>query len=485
MSAGERRPSSSDRAPALDAVGAHGLGAGVLILWLVYLLIGPTIGFGWIESWHNEQRAVQIVLLVLTALAWYARFVLGQRGSSRPWSYPPIVLLFLGLGLASSAAAGFRVAAFAEVGLAALLVGLALFTASVVANDYGRALRWAQWFSLLFAAAYVLGVATRYLAAVNLERAIDVDVLLLGYANPRFPSALHALLIPFIAMLAANRSERAWLRVGAFVILALLWSINLALGTRAIWFAYALALPATAAIIGLRPLKRIAVVLGTSAALGVVFYFVLFHVAPTALAAGSSVSGPTSNTTLTSRDVIWSMGWDAIRSHPWLGIGPMQFAALGSPVGAHPHNWVLQIAAEWGVPAVWVVGYGLANIGSRVRESINERPGVAVPMLAVVAALTYGLVDGNLVMPISQSTFALAFGLLLGGVPVGETSSSKLLACQFVWVSAIVAVFSCGVVVAFATNSFAEQPGEASLFARNHVGAWLVPRFWEQGLIRP
>ena len=38
-------------------------------LWALYLLLAPTTGFSWIESWHNEQRAVQIVLLSLTALA--------------------------------------------------------------------------------------------------------------------------------------------------------------------------------------------------------------------------------------------------------------------------------------------------------------------------------------------------------------------------------------------------------------------------------
>ena len=33
----------------------------------------------------------------------------------------------------------------------------------------------------------------------------------------------------------------------------------------------------------------------------------------------------------------------------------MQFAALNSRVGAHPHNWPLQIAAEWGLPAFALV----------------------------------------------------------------------------------------------------------------------------------
>ena len=42
------------------------------------------------------------------------------------------------------------------------------------------------------------------------------------------------------------------------------------------------------------------------------------------------VRAPTDNlTTLTSREILWQLSWQAVKSAPWLGIGPMQFAALG------------------------------------------------------------------------------------------------------------------------------------------------------------
>ena len=47
----------------------------ILLSWLVYLLASPTVGFKWIESWHNEQRAAQVVLLALTAAAYCLNLV--------------------------------------------------------------------------------------------------------------------------------------------------------------------------------------------------------------------------------------------------------------------------------------------------------------------------------------------------------------------------------------------------------------------------
>ncbi len=156
------------------------------------------------------------------------------------WQLPTLLLIFLSLGVISALRAQFVFAALAEVSMFALLAILAMLTARVVSTDVARYVRWARWFALLFATAYVLGVATRYLAAVNLERAIDLDVLILGYANPRFPSALHAVLIPFLALTVLEKTELRSLRVGAGVVLSFIWAINLGLGTRGIWFAYAL-----------------------------------------------------------------------------------------------------------------------------------------------------------------------------------------------------------------------------------------------------
>ena len=392
------------------------IGDAVLLAWLIYLLVAPTIGFGWIESWHNEQRAVQVVLLACTAVAYCVMGLLMRAGQPIDrWHFSALLLAFLGLGLVSALRAQFVLAALAEVSLFALLAILAMLTAHVVSTDIQRCVRWARWFALLFATAYVLGVATRYLAAVNLDRVIDLDVLILGYANPRFPSALHTVLIPFLALTVLEKTERRSLRTIAAVVLSLLWAINLGLGTRGIWFAYGIGIPVTVLLVGWRQAARVLGVLTLAAVAGVALYMILFSVVPMLMATGAAVRAPTDNlTTVTSREVLWMLSWQAIKSSPWLGAGPMQFATFASDVGAHPHNWPLQIAVEWGLPAFALVAFATFRLGKAVRQTATIDYSLAAMTLAVTSALILGLVDGNLVMPVSQIGAALVTGVLIG-----------------------------------------------------------------------
>lgn len=468
--------------PRSDAV--SWIGRAILLAWLIYLLVAPSIGFHWIESWHNEQRAVQVVLLACTAVAYCVMGLLMRSDESvGRWHFPVLLLAFLGLGLVSTMRAQFVFAALAEVSLFALLAILAMLTARVVSTDVERYIRWARWFALLFATAYVLGVATRYLAAVNLDRAIDLDVLILGYANPRFPSALHAVLIPFLALTVIEKTERRSLRAVAAVVLSLLWAINLGLGTRGIWLAYAIAIPVTVLLVGWRQAVRPVAVLTLTAVVGVGLYFALFVVAPAAAGLGTAVHAPTDNlTTVTSREVLWQLSWQAIKSSPWLGIGPMQFAALASHVGAHPHNWPLQIAAEWGLPALGLLAFAIFQLGKAVRHTATRDCSLTSMTLAVAVALLLGLVDGNLVMPVSQSGAALIIGMLIGATRSHEPRYERRRTSEsFVMLTAFVCVVASGLLIAFGASTLPSQSRAIDRFQQSHPGAWLVPRFWEQG----
>ena len=470
----------------VDATAARGrawiwIGNTVLLAWLVYLLIAPTIGFGWIESWHNEQRAVQIVLLAFTAVAYCLVGILTPSESGVRWQLPMLLLVFLALGVISALRAQFVFAALAEVSMFALLATLAILTARVVSTDVARYVRWARWFSLLCATAYVLGVATRYLAAVNLERAIDLDVLILGYANPRFPSALHAILIPFVALTILEKTELRLLRICAAVVLSILWAINLGLGTRGIWFAYALAVPATALLLGWRQMSRPFAVLALTAVAGLGLYYGLFSMAPALTGTSTTLQAPTDNLTLTSRDVLWELGWQAIQASPWLGIGPMQFASLASRVGAHPHNWPLQIAAEWGLPAFALLALGTYRLCKAVARAKTGDNGLAALTLAVAVALFLGLVDGNLIMPVSQTACALTAGVLIGSLRERDQRHSSQRVRLAYPTTALIVVAASVLTISFAITTLPNQLRAITIFQRSNAGDWLVPRFWEQG----
>jgi O-antigen ligase len=478
---------TTDILPALAPRSGFLLGRLVLLAWLVYLLIAPTIGFSWIESWHNEQRAAQIVLLVITAASYLVTVHWPWKsGQTDRWLPPLALLVFLGIGILSSIRAQFQFAAFAEVGLLALLAILVLFTARVTALDPELYAQWARWFSLLFATAYVLGVATRYLAAIHLQRPIDLDVFMLGYANPRFASALHAVLIPFIASVVAANSGSRVLRAGAFAVLALLWTINVGLGTRGIWFAYAIGLPLTMFLLGWRRTAGLVITITLSAVVGAALHQLFFDWLSTGLGTTATASSSSSLMTLSSREVLWRLSWEAIVSSPLLGIGPMQFAALDNHVGAHPHNWILQIGTEWGLLCLVIAVIAVLQLGRAVRNATwsgNRAPAI---VLAVAVSLALGLVDGNLVMPVSQCASALVLGLLLAEVGQADDSPARRVQSGTALVlSGFSSVVAGAIVLVFAVASLPDQPQEISRFRSAHPDAWLVPRFWEQGSLSP
>jgi O-antigen ligase len=461
---------------------------GVMGVWAAWLLLAPSIGFDWIPSWHNEQRAVQLLLLAATA-AVYCAGAWSGRSALPALSLP--AWIFVLLGLLSALRAAVPAAALAEIGLLLLLATAVATSAVFFAADPARRMRWACRFALLAGASYVVGVAVRYAAAIEMQQALDLSVALLGYANPRFPSALHVVLLPLIGAVVVDPAERRGLRIAAFIVLALLVTVNLALGTRAIWFAFALALPAVALLAGWRPaIRRLYGTLGAAAAAGLLAYLALFKWLPTGTAGGEAIASPLANLTLTFRDVLWKMAYDAIVQSPLLGVGPMQFAAIDNRFGAHPHNWVLQIGAEWGLPALAVAGVLVATLLVRMRRLPADGEaarGVAAFHVAAMAALAMGFVDGNLVMPVSQTAAAVVFGASLAGTArapatAGSVGASGHLHAIATTAAALAAVIAVG---SFALDSLAGQADAIARFRAAWPGAWLLPRFWEHGLVLP
>jgi len=284
---------------------------------------------------------------------------------------------------------------------------------------------------------------------------------------------------------AIDTRERGSLRAVAFIALCALWTINLGLGTRGIWFAYGIAVPAMLLLIGGRRLIRIVGAIVVAAAIGALMFMLLTANPASESGALGSVTLPIERLqTLTSREVLWELSWNAIAQHPLLGLGPMHFATLKSHVGAHPHNWAMQVASEWGLPALVVLLYALTRVAKRLRRAHVSGQGFSTEAaLAIAVAVVYGLVDGNLVMPVSQTATALALGLALGCLEGGPDSrfhrGSQTVAISTITAAAAVAI------CAFAADSLADQPRTTAAFRAEYPRDWLVPRFWEQGLLWP
>ena len=95
-----------------------------------------------------------------------------------------------------------------------------------------------------------------------------------------------------------------------------------------------------------------------------------------------------------------------IQADPWAGAGPAHFAHYGRdlPFGAHPHNWVLQIGSEWGLPALVCLCAALLLSFRRLSRHGNfaSENKLALPAawwVTGTAIVVDGLFSGIILMP--------------------------------------------------------------------------------------
>jgi hypothetical protein len=161
-----------------------------------------------------------------------------------------------------------------------------------------------------------------------------------------------------------------------------------------------------------------------------------------------SVGRPLAHTS--GRSWMWPIAVHDIRSHPWFGIGPMGYACVSRAGFGHPHNFALQLAAEWGLPAALAAAALflalLWTATARVRSAAPGRDGIIAGLLltGILAASLHAGLSGVMVMPASQVAGLLLAGMLLGRLPsdhqnpstawaIGTAAAGLVLALALTW----------------------------------------------------
>jgi putative inorganic carbon (hco3(-)) transporter len=122
---------------------------------------------------------------------------------------------------------------------------------------------------------------------------------------------------------------------------------------------------------------------------------------------------------------LWERAIDLIVQNPLFGVGGMHYAWPPNYLSNHPHNSVLQIASEWGLPAAlvalglffyclvcWIKRFNYKTVSGPNGE-VNRQV-IVVLFCSLLAGAIYSLVSGVIVMPLSQIMAALVIGLMLG-----------------------------------------------------------------------
>ena len=461
------------------------------------VLFALTINFLFSDG-HDQQRCVEIVTLCAVAILFLSR--LGKDlMRMMPMSVASLLLAFLTAGLASAAMALSMRHAVYEWSSILLLLVLSFAVAIELARNARRLWTLLHWTGIV-CGLYSLRLLAMYAAALASGFQVDMYSLVVGFSNPRFLNHTQTALLPLIVLLCMKAPPGGGWRKAWFALAAFWWALLFVCEARASVLALSLG---SAGAFGLRRshARQFLATIACAALAGMVIYALLFILLPISigmlpLGSPSNVLTRTAADPTSARNLLWNLALELITTHPWLGVGPLHFAHEGATVytGAHPHNWILQIAAEWGVPAmlcllsVVVLGTrALLRSGASVADNdvVNQRMLVTF-LVACMAIFVDALLSGVIVMPQSQLAVALVLGIACAWVRLqGSTEQHAQPAyarAKRVIVAIIVTMGLCGLIWSVTPDIVQHARGDKitpAEQARNPGAHW--PRMWEAG----
>jgi O-antigen ligase len=453
-------------------------------------------GFLW-PSGHDDQRLVELVLL-----AALAPFMLARTGAAeqiaalgRPARW--CLAAFFALGAVSALTALSLKHAMYEWAMLLLL----LLAASLLAAELGRAGASGLQTVLHCAGAacilYSLRILLVYAAALANGIQVDMHGLAISFSNARFFNHVQTVLLPLIVLLYLQAPKgRAWRPVW-FALAAFWWSFLFLSEARATVLALAAGC-AVAFAIRRAHARSFLKAMALTAVAGAVVYALAFILLPMLAGlqpynAATNVLHRTAADPTSRRSLLWELALELIAAHPWLGVGPLHFAHHGAALswGAHPHNFILQIGAEWGVPALLcllaAIGLGMRGLArSGARIAAADLPGqqtLAVLLATGAAILVDGQFSGVIVMPQSQMAIVLYLGCAAGWVRSLETGVAPRGRAPLRWLTAgLAAAALCGLALAVGPDlarHARHEPLTPPEQALNPGAHW--PRIWEAG----
>jgi putative inorganic carbon (hco3(-)) transporter len=375
---------------------------------------------------HDEQRIHEIAFLLLAGLVLVlARSDALMAFFGASWGGRGLALFFA-YGAVSATMAYAPSYAGVEVAMFLLLLAIALAIATQVQHGGMPLARTALQALGCAAVLHAVRIVVNYCASFALGTHLEPQDFAPGFTNFRFFNHTQTVLLPLLVLLYCLTSRASRLRYLWLTLVSLWWLSIFATTGRGSLVGLAAGTVFAAIVLRQAAVPYLKIFARTFAA-GIAMYLVFLVIVPV-LAGGVSFGAfdfaleRSKNDPSSMRFYVWGNALELIRQHPWFGVGPMHFAhdALRFRWAAHPHNWVLQIAAEWGLPALLLLGFALfqgmrALVRSRAGISSIENGGVVLSALLVsgAAVLVDGLVSGLIVMPQSQLAVALYLGFAI------------------------------------------------------------------------
>lgn len=506
------------------------LAFGTAILPGTYLLLTSTLKLHESVWPYDIKRLLEFGLLALIFCAVLLSRVLrsgfGQQIRRVPgWVKIMLILLFC-LGLVSSWYNSFSAMSLYNSLFEVALLGLLFLATFCIAacrkaggHDFDRA-------AIVLIAMVAAGVGLQELlgvfAAWNSGMEFNPEMALLHYSYPRFYNQVQTWSIPAIAALPLVFPGKGMVKALCVAALILEYYVMLATGGRGSMAATSLAIFTGALFLpGIRKtliLYPLAGLLGGCLIYGLVLIGFqnlqaqgvagpmeperpvqreepVRHPAAKRIT-GSAQANESGNFsepltgeriwTSSGRLYLWRHSLSDMAAHPLLGIGPMNYACTG-PLdrSAHPHNFPLQVAGEWGIPALLILLVATAWAWTRLLHILRgpeAQPRRDIRLAgflatAALAAMIHACLSGVVVMPASQVAGIFVCGWLLGLMPLAP--SGKLSH----WSPPVLLVSGLAVSVALLAFGRQELAVADIRLERTQVLDRGIPRLWQNGKV--
>jgi len=459
-----------------------------IVFSCLYFILTSTTGLLAHFGPYDEKRFLQCLLLIFLAItsSTIYRTNITLITNQLPSTIKTLLASLFLIGILSSIIAKNYQLSLLEVGLLTLLFTASLSIASAYQALPNKFQRIFISSVIILAIIHIVSVLTAYTAAITTPYDWHPHDLFLGFSNVRFFNQLQSWTLPLIVLpLILYAQKHRGYFAGILLISACWWLLLLISGSRGTMLAMAVAMIASLAIYQRDAITWIKLQI-IAAVIGAALYTLLFYLVPFMLAVEINDTAITRLSSVNARVFLWERSWLFIQQNPFLGIGPMHYACdPQNLIAAHPHNSILQIAAEWGLPAAFITLfiflYGLycwVNTNNRpAHEETTKSLNIRIALFAsLVAGTTHSLFSGVIVMPVSQTMMILIIGWMVG-IHFSYRPQRKKSNITNTLVPCIV-IISIGFLVIGINQT---RPSEKTVKTQNLSASKFIPRFWQQG----
>lgn len=215
---------------------------------------------------------------------------------------------------------------------------------------------------------------------------------------------------------------------------------------------------------------------------GFASYYVLFKFIPK-MHGSLLVTNTVIRETTNDRLDLWNQAIIMIKTYPIFGVGPMHYAWFNKTNG-HPHNSILQLAAEWGLPATAIIlaiaiyafycWFKKFSPNQMKTKSTLDKNLAVILFFTMITNAAYSMVDGVIVMPISQVLMFTMIGLVIGQY-VTAVNVFPHQSTLRPWIAGLLLI-----TLAWSTYPEIKQglSGDRKGFSMGHTA--IGPRFWRE-----